>query len=94
MSSEDLNNAQKIFMKYYDHNTDKDSWFENMKHAAQEAGYALDRKDLKANPDNFKGGLADYAKIIRVVLTGKTRTPDLYTIMQIMGEDRVKTRLS
>jgi glutamyl-tRNA synthetase len=94
ISGEDLNDAQKIFLKHYDHNADKDTWFENLKHAAEEAGYALDRKDLKANPEKFKGGLADFAKIIRAVLTGKTRTPDLYTIMQIMGEERVTKRLS
>lgn len=81
------------FLDNYDHAADKDTWFENMKKSVEEAGYSLDRKDLKENPDKFKGGLADYAKIIRVRLTGKTRTPDLYTIMQIMGEDRVKRRL-
>jgi glutamyl-tRNA synthetase len=86
--------AQKEFLNIYKHTADKDTWFENMKHAAQKSGYALDRKELKANPEQFNGGLADFAKIIRVKVTGKTRTPDLYTIMQIMGEDRVKARLS
>ena len=64
-----------------------------MKKAAESAGYALDKKDLKERPNDFKGSLADFATIIRVKLTGKTRTPDLYTIMQIMGEDRVQYRL-
>ena len=81
-------------MTTYSHVSDKDEWFENMKKAAENAGYALDRKDLKERPDEFKGGLADFAKIIRVKLTGKTRTPDLYTIMQIMGEARVTNRLT
>jgi glutamyl-tRNA synthetase len=65
-----------------------------MKKAAESDGYALDRKELKLNPEKYKGGIADFAGIIRVALTGKTRTPDLYTIMQIMGESRVRTRLS
>ena len=65
----------------------------NIRQAAQSAGYSLDRKELKANPNKYKGGLADYAKIIRVTLTGKTRTSDLYTIMQVMGEKRVNNRL-
>ncbi len=93
----DLNEQSDVceaFMKNYDHSADKDTWFENMKKSAESAGYALDRKELKENPDKFKGGLADFAKIIRVKLTGKTRTPDLYTIMQILGEVRVKNRLS
>jgi glutamyl-tRNA synthetase len=93
ISSEDLNEAQRIFMENYNHDADKDTWFENMKNSAEKSGYALDRKDLKANPEQYKGSLADFAKIIRVVLTGKSRTPDLWTIMQVMGENRVRSRL-
>jgi glutamyl-tRNA synthetase len=48
---------------------------------------------MKENPDKYRGGLADFAKVIRVKTTGKTRTPDLYTIMQIMGQQRVVARL-
>lgn len=87
-------NACKEFIKQYDHSANKDEWFENMKLAAQASGFALDKKDLKENPEKFKGSLADFAQIIRVGLTGKTRTPDLWTIMQIMGEPRVINRLS
>jgi len=94
VSDEDQKSAKESFMATYDHGADKDTWFDNMKRAAEVAGYALDRKALKANPDDYKGGLADFAKIIRVYVTGKTRTPDLYTIMQIMGEERVYIRLS
>jgi glutamyl-tRNA synthetase len=94
ISVEDQKTACDNFMAGYDHTLDKDAWFENMKRAAEKSGYALDRKDLKANPDKYKGGLADFAKIIRVKTTGKTRTPDLYTIMQILGEDRAKKRLT
>ena len=93
ISENDITEATKAFMSTYSHVSDKDTWFENMKKAAENAGYALDRKDLKATPEKYKGGVADFAKIIRVKLTGKTRTPDLYTIMQIMGEDRTSKRL-
>ncbi len=86
--------ARKAFMGNYDHKADKDTWFENMKKSAVSAGYCLDRKELKENPDKYKGGISDFAKIIRVSLTGKSRTPDLWTIMQVMGEERVKSRLS
>jgi glutamyl-tRNA synthetase len=94
VSSDDLNEAQRIFMENYIHDVDKDTWFENLKKAAEKSGYALDRKDHKATPEKYKGGLADFAKIIRVVLTGKSRTPDLWSIMQIIGEGRVKNRLN
>lgn len=91
---EDIDDALNKFKANYDHNADKDTWFENMKQAATAAGYAIDRKDLKENPEKYKGGISDFAKIIRVLLTGKTRTPDLWTIMQIMGNERVVSRLS
>jgi glutamyl-tRNA synthetase len=94
VSTEDQATACAAFLDNYEHSADKDTWFENMKRAAEQAGYALDRKEMKANPDKYKGGLADFAGIIRVRLTGKTRTPDLWTIMQIMGEERVRSRLS
>lgn len=94
LSATDQKSAAEQFLSLYDHAADKDTWFENMKQAAEAAGYALDRKDLKENPDNYKGGLADFATIIRVMLTGKTRTPDLHLIMQIMGDERVRRRLS
>ena len=93
ISENDVTEALNSYMSTYSHVSTKDEWFENMKKAAESAGYCLDRKELKANPDKYKGGLADFAKIIRVKLTGKTRTPDLYTIMQIMGEERVRSRL-
>ena len=90
----DLTEAKNSYMSTYSHVSDKDAWFENMKKAAEKAGYALDRKALKEHPNKYKGNLADFATIIRVALTGKTRTPDLFTIMQIMGENRIKSRLS
>ncbi len=94
VSPEDLNIATQEFLKTYDHSADKETWFENMKKAAESAGYTLDRKELKANPEKFRGGIADFATIIRVKLTGKTHTPDLWIIMQIMGEDRSRKRLA
>jgi glutamyl-tRNA synthetase len=95
VSLKDKNTAKKEFLKYYNHSANKDIWFENMKKSALAAGYTLAHRDSskKQNPDGFKGYLADFAKIIRVTLTGKTRTPDLYTIMQVMGETRVRSRL-
>lgn len=94
VSADAQEEARMAFMANYDHSADKDTWFENMKKSAESAGYTLDRKELKDNPDKFKGGISDFAKIIRISLTGKSRTPDLWTICQVMGEARVKARLS
>jgi glutamyl-tRNA synthetase len=93
ISNENQIVAKETFLKNYIHSADKETWFENLKKSAESAGYALDRRNLKSNPENYKGGLADFAKIIRVSLTGKSNTPDLWTIMQIMGEERVVSRL-
>ncbi len=94
VSAEDVASAQAAFLSTYDPTADKDTWFENMKASAVKVGYCLDRKELKAHPEKFKGGIADFAGIIRLQLTGKSRTPDLWTIMHIMGEARVGKRLT
>ncbi len=86
--------ANKTFLELYDLKANKDTWFENLKRSAKQCNFALDKKAYKDNPDNFNGSLADFAKIIRVSLTGKNRTPDLWSMMQIMGLERVEKRLS
>ncbi len=77
--------------KYYDV-TDKDTWFNKIKELADELGYASNMKEYKANPENFKGNVADIATVLRVALTSKSQTPDLYEIMKIFGKDRVLNR--
>ncbi len=91
--SEDLNLAAKAFISNYDPLAEQPEWFENLKRSAEEAGFSADNKAYKANPDNYKGNLADFARIIRVLITGRNRTPDLWAIMRIMGPERVIARL-
>lgn len=93
-SPAEIATACSALLAHYDSTHNKDAWFDALKQAAEESGYALDRKEMKADPEKFKGSLADFARIVRVKLTGKTRTPDLHTIMQIMGDQRVRDRLS
>jgi glutamyl-tRNA synthetase len=50
-------------------------------------------KDYKANPDQYQGNVGDIAMILRAALTGRTRTPDLYQMMQVLGKERVTARL-
>ena len=77
---------------YYDLSDDKDTWFNKIKELAESLGYAANMKDYKKNPDNYKGNVADIATVIRVALTGKKNTPDLYEILKIFGVDRIKSR--
>ena len=56
-------------------------------------GYASDMKAYKENPDKYKGNVADFTTVMRVVLTTKSMTPNLYDIMKILGKDRMLKRL-
>lgn len=91
----DLTEAKRVIEAYsraYNFNTDKDTWFEELKAIAVELGYATDRKAFKKNPEAYKGMVSDVAGCVRTALTHRSNTPDLYTIMQIMGEERVRNR--
>lgn len=86
--------AAAAFLSTYNPADDQDTWFAKLKAAAEATGFAVDNKAFKAEPAKFKGNVADFARIIRVLLTGRNRTPDLWTIMQVMGPERVRARLS
>ncbi|WP_346915352.1 glutamate--tRNA ligase [Clostridium sp.] len=93
----DLAEAKRVieaYSKAYNFNTDKDTWFEELKVVAVGLGYATDRKAFKKNPENYKGMVSDVAGCVRTALTHRNNTPDLYTIMQIMGEERVRNRFN
>ena len=79
---------------YYDINDDKDNWFNKIKELAESLGYAANMKDYKKNPENYKGNVADIATVIRVALTGKKNTPDLYEILKLFGKDRIENRFN
>ncbi|MDR0975538.1 MAG: glutamate--tRNA ligase [Christensenellaceae bacterium] len=86
----------KILARYaelYSAADDKTAWFEKMKRVAREFGFADNGKDFKANPEQYKGSIADISQIIRKKITGKENTPDLYEISRILGEQTVKARL-
>lgn len=84
----------QAFLKTYDPADDREAWFEKVKDVAESLGYARETRDYKANPDQFKGSVAEVAMALRTALTGRTRTPDLWTIMHVMGVDRVRARLA
>ena len=81
------------FDKYYDEKDDKDTWFNKMKELTDELGFCSDMKEYKENPDKYKGSVADISNIIRVGVTSKSQTPDLYVILQLLGKDRIEKRI-
>lgn len=80
--------------KYFDINDDKETWFSKVKLLCDELGYASNMKEYKLNPGNFKGNVADVANVIRVSLTTKSQTPDLYEIISIMGIYKIQYRIN
>ena len=82
----------KYFNEYYDVNDDKDTWFGKMKMLTEELGYAANMKDYKKNPENYKGSVADISTVIRVCVTSKAMTPDLYEILKLLGKERIEKR--
>lgn len=90
----DIKNALKGFLESYDESDDMNTWFDKIKELASKLGYAADMKEYKANPDAFKGNVADISMFIRVAVTGKMNAPDLYTVMQILGKEKVAERIN
>ena len=94
INTNDIKTTVKDFIESYREDDSKDQWFEKIKEISIEHGYAGNIKIFKEDPKKYKGYVADIAKIFRVLLTGRVNTPDLYSIMHIMGKDRVLKRLS
>ena len=93
ITGEDAKQVIEEYMKVYDLNDDKQTWFDKMKDVAEKCGCAREVKDYKANPDNYKGHVGDVSTVIRVALTGRRNTPDLYEIMEVLGNEKVQARL-
>lgn len=90
---EDIKKILNLYLeKYYDVSMDKQTWFDNIKELAGEMGYAKEVKEFKANPDQYKAHVGDVSTVLRVALTARTNTPDMYEIMQILGKDKMAKR--
>ena len=90
---EEVKKILTLFLeKYYDDKNDKQTWFDNIKELAGELGYAKEVKEFKENPGKYKAHVGDVSTVLRVALTGRTNTPDMYEIMQILGKERIAKR--
>ncbi len=81
------------FLASYDHTDDAQTWFSKVKETATTYGFATDMKDYKLNPQNYPGSVSDVAEVLRIAVTGKSNTPDLWSIMQILGDSETRARL-
>ena len=85
--------ALNRFLEKFDIADDSNTWFEKVKAITTEMGFTTDMKAYKADPTAFPGTVADISTFIRQAVTGKTNSPDLYTVMQILGKDRTVERI-
>ena len=90
---DDVKAAITAFKASYDPTDEMNAWFDKVKAIAASLGYAADMKAYKADPTAFKGSVADVSGFLRLAVTGKLNAPDLYTVMQLLGKDRVFARL-
>lgn len=87
----DIIKLLETYEKVYSPNDDKQVWFEKLKSSASDCGF-VDMKTYKANPEAYIGNIADASNIVRIALTGKTTTPDLYEIMKLLGVNEIAKR--
>lgn len=78
---------------YYDVSDDKDIWFNKIKELAVKFGFASNMKEYKNNPEAFKGNITDIATVIRVGVTTRSMTPDLYDILRLLGKEEINRRI-
>ncbi|OKZ62958.1 MAG: glutamate--tRNA ligase [Clostridium sp. 28_17] len=91
---ESIEKILKLYVeKYYDENDDKQTWFDKIKELSGEMGYAKEVKEFKANPGMYTAHVGDVSTVLRVALTKRTNTPDLYEIMQVLGKEEIERRL-
>ena len=91
---ERLCRSAESYSKIYNTNDDKQCWFDKIKQISAQFGFADNMKDYKLNPQNYKGSVADISGLIRVAVTTRKNTPDLYYLMQLLGEQSVKERIN
>lgn len=94
-SAYDLEEVKNILTKYkeiYNEADTQEEWFTRIKEMCDTLGYASDMKAYKNNPENYKGSVVDVTNILRIALTTLTTTPDLYSIMQILGKEKIFAR--
>lgn len=90
---EDIKAALQKFIDTFDENDDQTGWFEKLKDIAEQIGYARETKLYKKEPDKYKGHVGDVASFVRIAITGRQNSPDLYEVIKILGRQRMTDRI-
>ena len=93
MSDEDAVQILTKYLEGYDHSDDQSQWFDKIRAIGTELGYAAKPKDFKKHPDDYKGHVGHVSTVIRIALMGKSQSPDIWEIQQILGEERTRERI-
>jgi glutamyl-tRNA synthetase len=94
VTKEDAKLILEKYLNTYDHSDDQTAWFDKIRSIGTELGYAAKPKDYKKNPDLYKGHVGDVSTVIRLAVTGRRNSPDVWEIQQILGEQRTRNRVS
>ena len=94
VKAEDARAFLERYSAVYDPVDDRQAWFEKIKEIAPQIGFAAETKEYKAQPDAYKGHAGDLATILRIAITGRTNTPDLCSIMQVLGKETCLARIT
>ena len=89
----DIKEALRRFADSYSPDDDSSVWFNKIKKITADLGYAPEMKFYKLNPGNYKGNVGDVSMFLRVAVTGKKNSPDLYEVMKVLGAERVMNRI-
>lgn len=89
-----LKEVLSAYLNVYNKNDDKQTWFEKIKEVCTKLNFAGNMKEYKQNPEVYRGNVADVSGIIRVAVTTKRNTPDLFELMALLGEEEVDARLT
>lgn len=94
ISKEDAAAVLEAYLNVFDAEDDKDTWFNKIKELCEPLGFTPNVKEYKKNPEAFKGHVGDVSTVIRVAITSRRNTPDLHSIIALLGNDEIKARLT
>lgn len=81
------------YLATYDHSDDNEVWFGKIRTITENRGYAVRPKDYKKNPDAYKGHVGDVSTVVRLAITGRRNSPDIWAIQQVLGEEKTIARV-
>lgn len=93
VSNRDAVSILKAYLSTYDPGDDQSTWFSKIRDIASDLSYAARPKDYKKDPDAYKGHVGHVSTVIRIAITGRSQSPDIWTIQNIMGETKVRSRI-